>query len=229
MHDRSLARATAPAIESHAVTHRERPGMLEPKAFARTDESPDDRFYVEPRFVEHIDDVAIADVLKLYRQRLPVGGEILDLMSSWVSHLPDDITYARVAGLGMNAQELAGNPRLTDFVVHDLNADATLPYADASFDAATICVSIQYLTNPIAVLREVARVVRPAGSAIVTFSNRCFPTKAVAVWQGLDDDGHAALVAKYFASAGWQRTERIASPARHADPLYAVIATSPVH
>jgi SAM-dependent methyltransferase len=203
--------------------------LLEPQAFARYDESPDERFYTEPRFVEHIDEVAIADVERLHRERLPAGGEILDLMSSWVSHLPADVAYARVIGLGMNAAELAGNPRLATFVVHDLNATPALPFADASFDAATICVSIQYLTAPVAVLRDLARVVRPGGPAIVTFSNRCFPTKAVAIWQGLDDRAHLQLVAKYFASAGWQEIEQVASPPRPADPLYAVIGISPPH
>jgi SAM-dependent methyltransferase len=201
--------------------------MLEPPAFARSDESPDERFYRQPRFVEHIDAVAIADVERLHRERLPAGGEILDLMSSWVSHLPRDVAYARVAGLGMNADELAGNPRLDSYVVHDLNARSTLPFADASFDAAVICVSIQYLTDPIAVLRDLARVVRPGGSAIVTFSNRCFPTKAVAIWQALDDHGHLILVAKYFESAGWHGIEQVTSPPRPHDPLYAVVATSP--
>ena len=201
--------------------------MLEPPAFARQDESPDDRFYAQPRFVEHIDDVAIADVVRIHRERLPAGGEILDLMSSWVSHLPPDVTYRRVTGLGMNAAELAANPRLDAAVVHDLNAGATLPFEDATFDAATICVSIQYLTDPVSVLRDLARVVRPGGPAIVTFSNRCFPTKAVAIWQALDDYGHLTLVSKYFESAGWQYIETLPSPSRWADPLYAVIATSP--
>jgi SAM-dependent methyltransferase len=201
--------------------------MLEPPAFARQDESPDDRFYTQPRFVEHIDDVAIADVVRIHRERLPAGGEILDLMSSWVSHLPPDVAYKRVTGLGMNAAELAANPRLDAAVVHDLNAGATLPFDDATFDAATICVSIQYLTDPVRVLRDLARVVRAGGPAIVTFSNRCFPTKAVAIWQALDDHGHLALVSKYFESAGWQSIETLPSPSRWADPLYAVIATSP--
>ncbi len=201
--------------------------MLEPQAFARSDESPDELFYVQPRFVEHIDEVAIADVVRIHRERLPAGGEILDLMSSWVSHLPDDVAYARVAGLGMNADELAANPRLDAFVVHDLNANPALPFGDASFDAATICVSIQYLTDPIAVLRELARVVRPGGAAVVTFSNRCFPTKAVAIWQALDDFGHVMLVSKYFESAGWYGIEQVTSPPRAHDPLYAVLATLP--
>jgi SAM-dependent methyltransferase len=201
--------------------------MLEPQAFARYDESPDALFYGQPRFVEHIDDAAIADVERLHRERLPAGGEILDLMSSWVSHLPTEVTFRRVVGLGMNAAELSRNPRLNASVVHDLNASATLPFPDASFDAATICVSIQYLTDPIAVLRDLARVVRPGGVAVVTFSNRCFPTKSVAVWQGLDDHGHLTLVSKYFESAGWTGIEGVTSPPRPRDPLYAVVATSP--
>lgn len=201
--------------------------MLEPPAFARYDESPDALFYCQPRFVEHIDEAAIADVVRLHRERLPAGGDILDLMSSWVSHLPTDVVYKRVVGLGMNAAELSRNPRLNASFVHDLNASAVLPFADASFDAATICVSIQYLTDPIAVLRDLARVVRPGGVAIVTFSNRCFPTKAVAVWQGLDDHGHLRLVSKYFEGAGWTGIAGVTSPPRPRDPLFAVVATSP--
>jgi SAM-dependent methyltransferase len=201
--------------------------MLEPQAFARYDESPDALFYGQARFVEHIDEAAIADVERLHRERLPAGGEILDLMSSWVSHLPAGVAYKRVVGLGMNAAELSRNPRLDASVVHDLNASPVLPFADASFDAATICVSIQYLTDPIGVLRDLARVVRPGGVAIVSFSNRCFPTKAVAIWQGLDDHGHLKLVSKYFESAGWSGIEGLPSPPRPGDPLYAVVATSP--
>jgi SAM-dependent methyltransferase len=202
--------------------------VREPQAFARSDESSDALFYVQPRFVEHIDEVAIADVVRLHREYLPAGGEILDLMSSWVSHLPPDIAYARVTGLGMNAEELAANPRLDAFVVHDLNASPELPFADASFDAATICVSIQYLVDPIVVLGDLRRVVRPGGRAIVTFSNRCFPTKAVAIWQVLHDGGHVELVTTYFEIAGWKGIEHVGSPRRPHDPLYAVIATVPI-
>jgi SAM-dependent methyltransferase len=201
--------------------------VSETSAFDRNDTSPDALFYAQPRFVEHIDDVAIADVVRIHRERLPAGGAILDLMSSWVSHLPDDVAYERVTGLGMNAAELARNPRLTASVVHDLNTNATLPFENASFDAATICVSIQYLTDPFGVLRDLGRVVRADGPAIVTFSNRCFPTKAVAIWQALNDSGHAKLVSHYFESAGWKAIDVIGSPPRADDPLFAVIAASP--
>jgi SAM-dependent methyltransferase len=194
-------------------------------AFRRPDESPDGAFYAAPRFVTHIDAGAIAAVTALYREYLPAGGAVLDLMSSWVSHLPHDVPYGRVAGLGMNAEELAANPRLTDWRVQDLNADPRLAYRDAEFDGAGCCVSVQYLTRPEAVFREVARVLRPEAPFVVTFSNRCFPTKAVAAWQALDDAGHARLVAAYLAAAGgFGPPEVRAHQPRRGDPLWGVVA-----
>ena len=197
-------------------------------AFRRTDESPDAEFYRVPRLVTHIDDAAIAAVTSLYDDVLPPGGRVLDLMSSWVSHLPPDVGYAGVVGLGMNGVELAKNPRLTDRVVHDLNADPTLPFNDGSFDAAVCCVSIDYLTRPVAVVREVGRVLVAGGPFVVTFSNRCFPTKAIAAWHERDDMGHLDLVASYFAAAGnFEAAAKLdRSPPRRLlgrDPLFAVV------
>jgi SAM-dependent methyltransferase len=191
--------------------------------FARADESPDDLFYQDARLVEHIDARAIAAVENVYRTWIPPASRVLDLMSSWVSHLPPDIRYASVTGLGMNATELARNPRLDHRVVHDLNAEPKLPFDDASFDVALICVSVQYLTRPIEVMRELARVVSASGRAIVTFSNRCFPTKAVAIWQATDDEGHVRLVEGYLREAGWDDVRAFADMGR-GDPLYAVVA-----
>ncbi len=199
--------------------------MDDPTLFARVDNEPDSIFYREPRLVEHIDQSAIGAIETIYRERIPANADVLDLMSSWVSHLPAEVRYASVTGLGMNAYELERNPRLDRYDLADLNARPILPYDDASFDAALICVSIQYLTKPVAVMRELARVVRPDGVAIVTFSNRCFPTKAVAVWRATDDRGHCALVSAYFDEAGnWDRLETISRAGRRSDPLYAVVA-----
>ena len=128
--------------------------------FERADESPDPLFYTQPRLVTHIDDVTIEALRDYYREALPRDGEILDLMSSWVSHLPDDVAYSRIAGLGMNALELDQNPRLHERVVHDLNTSPELPFADASFDAVINAVSVQYLKRPLEVFAEVARVLR---------------------------------------------------------------------
>ncbi len=197
--------------------------------FARIDERADTEFYASARLVEHIDAHAIAAVEALYRERISSGCDVLDLMSSWVSHLPPDVTYRSVTGLGMNAAELAANPRLDRRIVHDLNALPELPFAAASFDAVLICVSVQYLTSPVAVMREAARVTRPGGQLIVSFSNRCFPTKAVAIWQATDDRGHLRLVRDYLDEAGaWSEIESLAAVGR-GDPLYAVVALRANH
>jgi SAM-dependent methyltransferase len=200
--------------------------MLPQTWFNRVDDTDDEIFYEPSRLVTHIDDMAIAAVTTLYRELLPEGGAILDLMSSWVSHLPPEVAYRRVVGLGMNRGELDANPRLDERIVQNLNREPLLPFGDAEFDGAAICVSVQYLTRPVAVFRDVGRVLRPGAPLIVTFSNRCFPTKAVAIWQTLDDQGHGDLVADYFRAAGnWTGIEVLdRSPRRwRGDPLYAVI------
>lgn len=200
-------------------------------AFRRTDESPDAEFYRSPRFVTHIDAGAVAAVTRLYRETLAPGADVLDLMTSHVSHLPDGLPLGRVAGLGMNAAELAANPRLTERTVRDLNADPRLPYDNAAFDAVLICVSVQYLTRPVAVFREIARVLRrphdgqPGGALVVTVSNRCFPTKAVRVWSLLDDPGHVALIGTYLREAGgFADYDVTAHTPRQGDPLFGVVA-----
>ncbi len=195
-------------------------------AFHRLDDEDDEAFYEPARLVYHIDEGAVAALTGFYRTVLPAGGVVLDLMSSWVSHLPSEIAYAEVIGHGMNAAELAANPRLARRIVQNLNRDTALPLGDASVDAATICVSVQYLQQPIAVLREVARVLRPGAPLIISFSNRCFWTKAVAVWRALGDRGHAQLVERYLALAGFERIagHRLAEWIEdERDPLIAVI------
>ena len=198
-------------------------------AFRRTDEAPDEEFYLTPRLVTHIDEWAIAAVTQLYREFFPPGGEILDLMSSWISHLPPEVVYRRVIGLGMNEVELRRNERLDAYVIQNLNTNPELPFGEAEFDGVGICVSIDYLTRPVEVLREVGRVLKEDAPLVVTFSNRCFPTKAVEVWHRLDDQDRMRLVERYLEEAGnfdnFQSLDR--SPRRmFSDPLYAVVGTS---
>jgi SAM-dependent methyltransferase len=194
-------------------------------AFTKVDPSNDADFYVAPRLVTHIDDAAIAALTGYYRTALPAGGAIMDLMSSWVSHLPPEIAYAQVTGHGMNAAELAANPRLDRRFVQDLNRDAKLPLDDASLDAVTICVSVQYLENPVAVLSEIARVLKPGGAVHIAFSNRCFPTKAVMIWRMLSEADHARLVSLYLdrASLGDIQVHRLLD-GRASDPMTVVSA-----
>ena len=199
-------------------------------AFSKIDGDEDELFYEEPRLVYHIDDKAVAALTDFYRAVLPQGGVLLDLMSSWVSHLPPETQYAEVIGLGMNAAELAANPRLARWFVQNLNRDPSLLLEDGSIDAAMICVSVQYLEDPVAVLSEAARVLRPGGPIVISFSNRCFWTKAVAIWRALGDDGHAALVGRYLRAAGFAEieTHRLAEWVEdQSDPLIAVVGRTP--
>ncbi|MEL7122741.1 MAG: methyltransferase domain-containing protein [Bacteroidota bacterium] len=193
--------------------------------FKRQDESPDEEFYAMPRLVTHIDKHAIDAVTKLYRELLPPDGVILDLMSSWISHLPEDVNYQEVIGLGMNEAELKANKRLTSYDIQNLNTHPILPYEDNQFDGATICVSVDYLIKPVEVIQEVGRVLKKDAPLIITFSNRCFPTKVIAIWLQLKDRERVALVKQFMELAECfdpiHTLNR--SPKRGRDPLYAVV------
>src|ERR1700691_757782 len=203
------------------------PQTSKPEFFRRMDESDDELFYVAPRFVVHIDDGAIAKVGEIFASRLPPDAELLDLMSSWRSHLPAALRPRRMVGLGLNLAEMEDNPALTEAIVHNLNRDPRLPFADAAFDGAVMTVSIQYVTRPLELFAEVGRVLRPDAPFIVTFSNRMFPSKAVALWHGTNDEQRVALVTRYFGECGaFTRIESIDRSAAEdppSDPIWAVI------
>ena len=178
--------------------------LYPPELFRRVDESDDSLFYSEPRLVVHIDYPAIGAISAYFREALPLDGTTLDLMSSWRSHMPPDLPIGRLIGLGLNAVELDENPQLDERIVHDLNANPVLPLEDCSLDAAVVTVSIQYMVRPVEVFREVNRILKPGAAFHVIYSNRMFPTKAIAVWQSLDDRRRAQLIASYFEnSGGW--------------------------
>jgi SAM-dependent methyltransferase len=199
---------------------------LKPEFRRRMDESDDELFYEYPRFVVHIDDSAIADVGQIYQALLPKHAELLDLMSSWRSHLPAPLEPKRVVGLGLNRAEMVDNPALTDIVIHNVNREPHLPFDDASFDGAVMTVSVQYLTKPVEVFADVARVLRPSGPFIVTFSNRMFPAKAIALWQMANEPQRPEIVRTYFAEAGaFDKIEIIdhsRRPGPPSDPIWAV-------
>ena len=207
------------------------PGPVHPEFpagfFDRIDPTPDTRFYDAPRLVTHIDGGAIRAVGELYAE-LGVTGEVLDLMSSWISHFitPPE----RLVVLGLNEAELRANRAASDVVVRDLNVDPALPFADGSFDDAVCCVSVDYLVRPVEVFREVARILRPRGRFVVTFADRCFPTKAIRGWLATDDDGHVEIVRRYFDLAGGFGPAQAAlrtDPRKGGDPLYGVWAAKP--
>ncbi|MEY4758704.1 MAG: hypothetical protein RLZZ268_202 [Cyanobacteriota bacterium] len=211
--------------------------VLSPAERDKLDRSDDSLFYAEPRFVHHLDASFRARLTQLYRERIPACAVVVDLMSSWVSHLPEDITYQEVIGHGLNAEELAANPRLDRHWLQNLNTTQQLPLADNSVDAVLIVAGWQYLQQPEAVAAELLRVVRTRGEVIVAFSNRMFFQKASQIWTDGSDREHLAYVAEVFTAQGWPTPQLVAeeTPAPgvlgwiggKGDPFFAVIATKP--
>ncbi len=201
--------------------------LAEPALYRRADESDDAVFYAAPRMVLHIDESTIEALTEFYRSFIPEGSDVLDLMSSWVSHLPGEQTYGRVSGLGMNAQELAANPQLKEHCVHDLNASPTLPFESEQFDRALCCVSVQYLTQPIAVFRSVLDCLRPGGALCIAHSHRLFPTKAIAAFTRLAPQDRIALLGEVLKRAGYVDVAFIDRSPQTGDPLWLITGHRP--
>ncbi len=199
------------------------PAELPANAFDKQDDGDDLAFYAPPRLVSHIDDAAVAALTAYYARIIPANAVVLDLMSSWISHLPPSLATAEVIGHGMNATELQANPRLDRWFIADLNAAPTLPLSDAGVDVALCCVGVQYLQQPITVFAEVQRVLRPGGCFAISYSNRCFPTKAVRIWRALDMAGQARLIRLYLEQSGFEAVETtVLADGSVGDPLVVV-------
>ncbi|WP_013323500.1 class I SAM-dependent methyltransferase [Gloeothece verrucosa] len=210
--------------------------LLRPEQRTKLDPTEDDLFYSYPRFVTHVDDQFIDQLSELYREKLKPHTRILDLMSSWVSHLPEEMVFAHVEGHGLNEEELAKNPRLNHYIVQNINANPKLPFNDQEFDAVLNAVSVQYLQYPEAVFSEIYRILKPGGLAIISFSNRMFYQKAIAAWRDGTESSRVQLVKSYFqAVSGFSQPEVVVrQPSLPAflqmfglagvDPFYAVIA-----
>ncbi|NES77623.1 MULTISPECIES: class I SAM-dependent methyltransferase [unclassified Okeania] len=216
--------------------------LLQANQRTKLDDSDDRLFYSYPRFVTHVDEGFIDQLTNLYRDRLKPHTRILDMMSSWVSHLPQDMEFAHVEGHGMNEEELAKNRQLNHYFVQDLNKDLKLPFPDQDFDAVVNCVSIQYLQYPDAIFYEIYRILKPGGIAIISFSNRMFYQKAISAWRDGSETSRVELVKRYFDSVksaneipGFSQVEVIYQKSNvpsflqmfglgGGDPFYAVIA-----
>ena len=201
--------------------------MILEQLFTKEDSNDDRLFYANPRLVKHIDENACQVLKNYYDQLLKDGDAVLDLMSSWVSHLPDHKHYSRVSGHGMNQIELQNNTQLTDFHIQNLNTEQQLPYGDEEFDLCAIAVSVQYLTSPVKVFKEIYRVLKPNGTCCVSFSNRMFPTKAILAWRMFGGEDHCRLVSWYFEKTEEFREIQSAQLVRensNFDPLYVVTA-----
>ncbi len=210
--------------------------LLKPEERGKLDQENDNEFYAVPRFVTHVDESFIDQLTNLYREQLQPQTRILDLMSSWVSHLPEEMEFAHVEGHGMNEEELAKNPRFDHYFVQNLNQNPQLPLPDEDFDAVLNAVSVQYLQYPEAIFSEMHRILKPGGVAIMSFSNRMFYQKAIAAWRENSELGRVHLVKNYFNGVpGFSHVKAIANQGNlpsflqmlgitGADPFYAVMA-----
>jgi hypothetical protein len=210
--------------------------LLNPTQRQKLDDGNDRAFYDVPRFVTHVDAGFIDRLTSLYRERLAPNTRIFDMMSSWVSHLPDEMQFEYVQGHGLNEAELAKNPRFDSYFIQNLNQDLKLPLEDASFDAVLNTVSVQYLQYPEAIFAEIYRILKPNGIAIFSFSNRMFYHKAIAAWRDASESDRVELVKGYFNSVpGFSEPESIVHVSQvpdifrligvgGGDPFYAVIA-----
>jgi len=177
-------------------------GFFAPENFQRNDTAADSDFYREPRLVQHLDSTARAAIRHYYARLIPAGSRVLDLMSSWDSHLPQDLALSRLVVLGMNGEELSHNKQATETQVQDLNLQPNLPYEDTSLDAVICTASIEYLINPLAVMAEVRRVLRPGGLVVLAFSNRWFPPKVIKIWSEMHEFERMGWVAQLLRSTG---------------------------
>lgn len=206
--------------------------------FRRIDETSDSNFYAQSRMTDHLDARALSEVSELYGSLLTSGSRVLDLMASVNSHIPRGVQPTSVVGIGMNEDELAANPLLSERVLHDLNSETSLPFGDDSFDAVVCTVSLEYLIHPFEIFGEIKRILKPGGIFINTFSNRWFPPKVTALWIDLHEFERLGLVSEYYLRTGGfgplntrsllglsrPQDDRYGGQLTMSDPIYAVWA-----
>ena len=200
----------------------------------KSDICDDEIFYQQPRFVHHLSDSFRNRLTSLYSEYLLNHHIILDLMSSWVSHLPSNISYKKVIGHGMNETELSSNERLDRFFVQNLNKKQNMPIEDSSVDVGLIVAGWQYLQYPEKVSLELSRVIKSDSLLIISFTNRAFWTKAPNIWTYSSEEKRIEYVTSVLTCNGW-RIEKILNEktqdkklfgfySSESDPFYSVIA-----
>ena len=200
----------------------------------KSDICDDEIFYQQPRFVHHLSDSFRNRLTSLYSEYLLNHQIILDLMSSWVSHLPSNISYKKVIGHGMNEAELSSNERLDRFFVQNLNKKQNMPIEDSSVDVGLIVAGWQYLQYPEKVSLELSRVIKSDSLLIISFTNRAFWTKAPNIWTYSSEEKRIEYVTSVLTSNGW-RIEKILNEktqdkklfgfySSESDPFFSVIA-----
>ena len=200
----------------------------------KSDISDDEIFYQQPRFVHHLSDSFRTRLTNLYSEYLLKHYIILDLMSSWVSHLPPNIRYKKVIGHGLNQAELSSNERLDSFFVKNLNKKQNMPIEDSSIDVGLIVAGWQYLQYPEKISLELSRIIKSDSLLIISFTNRAFWSKSPNIWTYSSEVKRIEYVTSILIDNGW-RIEKILNEKTYqenlfglynseSDPFFSVIA-----
>ena len=199
----------------------------------KLDESNDENFYSDPKFVYHLDANFRNYLSNIYKNELKDNSTVLDLMSSWDSYLPPEIKYKKVIGHGLNKKELEKNKNLNSFWIQNFNSSQKIPLDSGSIDYCLMVAAWQYLQYPENLAKEIARILSNKGKILVSFSNRAFWHKAPNIWTASTEEERLKYVRKVLISNGFKEPRIIKKfnvntlnflPFLKNDPFYCLIA-----
>ena len=200
----------------------------------KLDESNDEEFYSDPKFVYHLDANFRQNLSDLYEREIDNYSTVLDLMSSWDSYLPEDKKYKKVIGHGLNKQELERNKILDTYWIQNFNLNQEIPLENESVDYCLMVAAWQYLQYPENLTREILRILSNQGKFIIAFSNRAFWHKAPNIWTASSEEERVKYVRKVLITNGFNEPKIIKKFNQSArnifnflnkDPFYCLIAT----
>ena len=199
----------------------------------KLDESNDEYFYANPKFVYHLDSNFRRYLSKIYQEEIKANSTVLDLMSSWDSYLPIERRYKKVIGHGLNKDELEKNKILNTFWIQNFNLSQDIPLESESIDYCLMVAAWQYLQYPENLTKEIARILSDGGQIFVSFSNRAFWHKAPNIWTYSTEEERLKYVRKVLISNGFDEPKLIKKfnsqtfsflPFLNKDPFYCLIA-----
>ena len=200
----------------------------------KLDESNDEEFYSDPKFVYHLDANFRNYLSNVYKNEISDFSTVLDLMSSWDSYLPEEKKYKKVIGHGLNKQELEKNKIFDSYWIQNFNSNQEIPLENESVDYCLMVAAWHYLQYPENLTKEIARILSIEGKFIIAFSNRAFWHKAPNIWTSSSEEDRVKYVRKVLISNGFNEPKIIKEFSEQTqnffnflnrDPFYCLIAT----
>ena len=200
----------------------------------KLDESNDEEFYSDPKFVYHLDANFRQYLSNVYKNEIAEYSTVLDLMSSWDSYLPKEKKYKKVIGHGLNKQELEKNKIFDSYWIQNFNLNQEIPLDGGSIDYCLMVAAWQYLQYPENLTKEIVRILSNQGKIIIAFSNRAFWHKAPNIWTTSTEEERVNYVRRVLISNGFKEPKIIKKfngqkfnllPFLNNDPFYCLIAS----